>query len=60
MKVKNFYVIPETSIEDAFIEDNIKFMLDLSLRQSDFLTIGDYYTIITNKLEVWRLTNSTT
>ena len=54
MLIKEFYVIPENNEDNLFIENNMKLLLDLSLRDNS--TSKTYEEIITNRFNEWRET----
>ena len=54
MLIKEFYVIPENNEDNLFVENNMKLLLDLSLRDNSMTTSKTYEEIITNKFNEWR------
>jgi hypothetical protein len=57
MKIKEFYVVPETKEEHQFVEEDIKFFLDISLRSDSELTIIKYEELIISRFNEWRINN---
>lgn len=54
MQIKKFYIIPETNDEVKFADENILFLLDLSLRRKDTLPLNSYTALITECFNNWK------
>jgi len=54
MQINEFYVIPETEEEERSIDDDIEFLLDVSLRHVN-LTFTHYKEIINDRFNEWRI-----
>lgn len=58
MKIGDFYIVPESIEEDKFIDQEIDFLLDLSLRGHDYIKNKDEYgKIVLNRLNIWNKGN---
>jgi len=54
MQIKDFYVIPETEEETIFIDKNIEFFLDLSIRQTEYLSLTKYNELVIGRFNNWK------
>jgi hypothetical protein len=55
MKIREFYVIPESKEDEVFIEQEMDFLLDVSLRRRrEIQTKENYEDLILRRMGSWR------
>jgi len=55
MKIKDLYVIPETDMDLRFIEEEMRFLLDLSIyNDSVYEDRGEYKRLVRAHLDIWK------
>lgn len=54
MLIKEFYVIPENEIDELFIDEEMSFLIDVSIKnRSSINSVEDYKKLIENKYNAW-------
>jgi len=54
MRVGDFYIVPESKEEDDFIDSELNFLLDLSLRGKETIKTKDEYgKIVLDRFNAW-------
>lgn len=58
MKIEDLYVIPETDMDLRFIEEEIRFLLNLSIyNDSVYEDKNEYKRLVRAHLDIWRSKN---
>jgi len=54
MQIKEFYIVPENKLDETFIDDEMSFLIDVSIRQRDkFTSVSEYIDKINNRYDLW-------
>lgn len=54
MKIEDLYVVPETDIDLKFIEEEIRFLLNLSIyNDSVYKDRNEYKRLVKTHLDIW-------
>ena len=54
MLIKEFYVIPENEIDELFIDEEMSFLIDISIKNRNAIdSIEEYKKLIENKYNAW-------
>lgn len=56
MKIKNFYIIPESRLDDQFIDEELDYLLEISLhRRNEIKTKEEYEKLVIQRFNSWQL-----
>jgi hypothetical protein len=59
MLIKDFYVVPENNIDERFVDEEIGFLIDVSIRnRSRFNSVEEYIEVVEKKYNDWVKSNN--
>jgi len=59
MLIKDFYVVPENNIDERFVDEEIGFLIDVSIRnRRKFNSVDEYVEVVERKYNDWMKSNN--